>query len=223
MTAAKSLQRKEVDRVAAALLEALKAECPEYPEVVFYDSPTIPKPASKRGEVVWHAYLLAWSASARFTRRVQAKRAKSRAQGEAFFDDKRINQAIVSLERARTLVAKAHQALLENVEQLQKEAKRLGLTADLGDHPDHLRDLTGVAVKLDGLTTKLKTFRGIPQARTSSEWDEFISVTAERLLNVGFTSREVAGLLTGRRPEKVDRATLERFRQRVRRRQVSAS
>jgi hypothetical protein len=221
MTAAKSLQRKDVDRVAAGLLGALKAECPDYSEFLFLDPPSIPRPESKRARAIWEAYRLAWSASARFSRREQIKRAKTLAQGEAFFDDKRINQAIVSLERARTLVRNANRALLENVERIEKEAVRLGLGTDLQDHPDHVRSTKRIGDALDSLVNKLKSFRGISQPRTQSEWDEFISSTAERLLAVGFGSREVAGLLTGRKPEKVDRATLERFRQRVRRLQIS--
>jgi hypothetical protein len=223
MTAAKSLQRKEVDRVAAALLEALKAECPEYAEEYFYDTPSIPRPESKRGEALWAVHRLAWSASARFTRRQQTKRAKTRAQGEAFFDDKRIDRALVSLERARTLVRNANQALLEYVERIQKEAARLGLGTDVQDYPSHVQSTLRIGEALDSLVSKLKTFRGIPQARTQAEWDGFISASAERLIAAGFSSRDVAALLTGRKPDKVDRATLERFRQRVRRLQISSN
>ena len=221
MTAAKPLQRKDVDRVAAALLVALKAECPDYSEALFLDPPSIPRPSSARASTVWEAYRLAWSASARFTRREQTKRAKTLAQGEAFFDDKRVNLAIVSLERARTLVRNANRALLEDITRIEKEAARMGLGTDLQDHPDHVRSTSRIGTALDSLVTKLKSFRGISQPRTQSEWEEFISSTAEKLLGVGFSSREVAGLLTGRKPERVDRATLERFRQRVRRLQVS--
>jgi len=223
MTAAKSLQRKEVERVAAALLDVLKAECPDFPEYLFFD-PTVAHPIkSERGHVVLEAYRLAWSASARFTRRDQVKCAKARVQGEPFFDDKRVNFAIVSLERARTLVRNANQALMENIDQIEREAARLGLGVNLEDHPDHVQATKRIAAALDTVVSKLKTFKGIPQARNRGEWDNFISTTAERLLDVGFSSREVAALLTGKRPEKIDRATLERFRQRVRRLQVSGA
>jgi hypothetical protein len=222
MTAAKSLQRKEVERVAVALLDLLKAECPDFPEYLFFDPLVSPPIESERGRVVLDAYRLAWSASARFTRRDQTKRAKARAQGEAFFDDKRINLAIVSLEHARALVRKANQALMENIAQLEKEAARHGFGVDLADHPEHVQVTERIVGALDTVVSKLKTFKGIPQARNRGEWDTFISTTAERLLEVGFSSREVAALLTGRKPDKVDRATLERFRQRVRRLQISS-
>jgi hypothetical protein len=221
MTAAKSLQRKDVDRVAAALLEALKAECPDHAEYVFLYPPSIPRPESRRATAVWEAYRCAWSASARVSRREQIKRAKALAQGEAFFDDRRVDAAIVSLERARTLVRNANRALLEDIKRIEKEAERLGLGTNLQDHPDHVRSTKRIGDALDSLLSKLKSFGGISQPRTQSEWDDFISSTAERLLAVGFSSREVAGLLTGRKPERVDRATLERFRQRIRRLQIS--
>jgi len=221
MTAPRSLQRKDVDRVAAALLEALKAECPDYNEHQLLYPPLLPRPESKRGIAVWQAYRLAWSAAARFSRREEAKQAKARAQGEAFFDDRRVDSAIADLERARTLVRNANRALLKDIERIEKEAARLGYDTDLQDHPEHVRNTKRIGDALDLLVKKVKSFGGIPQARTQSEWDEFISSSAERLLAVGFSSREVAGLLTGRSPERVDRATLERFRQRVRRSQIS--
>ena len=221
MTAPKLLQRKEVERVASALLDVLKAECPEFPDYLFSEPSVNPPIESERGQVVLQAYRLAWSASARFTRRDQAKRAKAGAQSAAFFDDKRVNLAIVSLERARTLVRNANQALMENIAQLEKEAARHGFGVELEDHPQHVQATKRIAAELDTVVSKLKTFKGIPQARNRGEWDNFISATAEKLLEVGFSSREVAGLLTGKKPEKVDRATLEKFRQRVRRLQVS--
>ena len=221
MTAARSLQRKDVVRVEAALLEALKAECPDYSEYLFLHPHSIPRPESKRAKALWEAYRLAWSAGARFGRREEAKRARTRGQGEAFFDDRRVDSAIADLERARTLVRNANQALLKDIERIEKETARLGYDINLQDHPKHVLSTKRIGDALDLLVRKVKSFGGIPQARTQSEWDEFISSTAERLLGVGFSSREVAGLLTGRNPERVDRATLERFRQRVRRSQIS--
>jgi len=217
MTVAKLLQRKEVERVTAALLDALKAECPEYPEMVFWDATVIPYPESKRGRALWTAYRLAWSASTRFARREQTKRAKTRAQGQAFFDDKHVNHAINSLERARTLTRNASKALGEYIDAIQKEAARLGLGTDTQDYPAHVKTAEQIGDALDALTRNLKQFRGIPQARTRGEWDAFISATAQSLTEVGFSPREIAGLLTGKKPDAVDRATLERFRQRVRR------
>jgi hypothetical protein len=223
MTAARSLQRKDIARVEAALLDALKAECPHYNEHVLLHAQFVPRPESKRAIALWEAYRLAWSAGARFRRLEQAKLARARGQGEAFFDDRRIDSAIADLERARTLVRNASRTILKDNERIEKEATRLGHGSDLEDHPEHARTAKRIGDALDLLVRKVKSFGGIPQARTQGEWDQFISSTAEKLLAVGFGSREVAGLLTGRSPDKVDRATLERFRQRVRRSQVSGA
>lgn len=221
MTAAKSLERKEVEGVTAALRNALKDECPDC-EALLEFPPALPKPSSKRGAALWQAYRLAWSASARFTRRTQRDLAKKRRSGEAFFDDRQTDSAIASLERARTLVRNAGAAFEEDIARIRKERTRIGLRGDdVGDLPEHVQDAEELVAHLDLLLAKLKTFHGIPQARSRGDWDAFVSGSAQRLLSAGFSTREVAGMLTGKRPESVDRATLEKFRQRVNRLAVS--
>jgi hypothetical protein len=223
MTAAKSLQRKEVDKIAAALLGALKPEYPGTDDIAFDFPPVLRRPTSKRGAALWEAYKLAWAASVRFARRQQKGRAKKRGQGAAFFDDQHTRLAISSLERARTLVRNARAALERDIAAIGGERARHGMRGDdVGEHRDHVRALEQIAKALEMRISRLKTFEGIPQARTKSEWDAFLSETARKLLDAGFGTREVAALLSGKKPEAVDRATLERFRQRVSRLEISA-
>jgi hypothetical protein len=224
MTAAKSLERKEVERVTVALRNALKAECPEYPEAFLDSPPDSQPPASKRGAALWEAHCLAWSALVRFTRKQQFNKAKKGGQGAAFFDDSQNDVAIASLERARTLVRNAAAAVQRNIDGIRKARARLGLRGeDLENLPQQLAAIEKIGGRLDGQLRELKAFRTIPQARTRSDWDEFLSRTAKNLLDVGFGTREVAGMLTGKKAGAVDRATLERFRQRVNRLAESSS
>lgn len=224
MTAPKSLERKEVERVTAALRNALKIEWPEIEDAFLDFPPAAPKATSKRRAVVLEAYRLAWAASARFTRKTQRELAKKRGSGEAFFDDRQTETAIGSLERARTLVRNAGAAVEKDMARIRKERARVGLRGDdVGDLPEHLRGLEQLREALESRIQKLKTFQGIPQIRTRSEWDDFLSNTAKKLLAIGFATREVAAFLTGKQPEAVDRATLEKFRQRVNRLAVSKS
>jgi hypothetical protein len=222
MTAAKSLKRKEVDKVTAALFKALSEECPNEEEQLRAIPLTDWRPTSKRGKALCEAYRRAWAASVRFSRREHMGLASKRGLGAAFFDDRRTDVAIASLERARTLVRNARESLQRDMTRIGKERARHGLTGD--DHgrtPEHVEAIERIEEALDVRLTELKTFQGIPQARTQSEWDEFLSETARNLLVAGFATREVAGLLTGKKPEAVDRATLERFRQRVSRLGIS--
>ncbi len=222
MTAAKALERKEVERVTAALRNALKAECPERHDAFLDLPPDSPKPASKRGAALWDAHRQAWATLARLTRRAELSRARKRGGGEAFFDDRQNEAAITNLERARTLVRNGCAAVQTNIDRIRKERARLGLRGDdFEDLPEHLDAMERIGETLKRRIEKLKTFRGIPQARTRDDWDEFVSRMAKQLLEAGFGTREVAGLLTGKEPDAVDRATLERFRQRVNRLAVS--
>lgn len=222
MTAAKSLQRKEVEKVAAALLSALRAEYAGQGDHIFYFPPALPKPTSKRGKALLAAYLRAWAASARFSRREQKGLASTRGLGAAFFDDLQTDLAIANFERAKTLVRHGREALQQDMALISKERARNGLLGeDFGRLPDHVRAAEQIEDALERRVQALKTFEGIPQARTQSEWDAFISESAEKLLAAGLGTREVAGLLTGKKPETVDRATLERFRLRVTRLQIS--
>ena len=218
MTAAKSLQRKEVDKVTAALYKALSEECPNQEDQLLAIPLTDWRPTSKRGKVLCEAYRRAWAASARFSRREQKGLASKRGLGAAFFDDGQTDLAIANLERARTLVRNAREALQRDMTRIGKERARRGLSVDdLGRNPEHVEAMEKIEEALEVRLTELKTCQGIPQARTRSEWDEFLSETARNLLVAGFGTREVASLLTGKKPEAVDRATLERFRQRVNR------
>src|SRR6516165_3443285 len=140
MTAAKSLQRKEVEKVTAALRSALKQECPGEEKMLLDFPPGLRKPTSKRGAVLWEAYRRAWAASVRFTRREQRGLARKRGQGAAFFDDRRTDVVIASLERARTLVRNASEALQRDITRIGNERARVGLTGDdVGDYPEHVR------------------------------------------------------------------------------------
>jgi hypothetical protein len=222
MTAAKPLQRKEVDKVAAALLGALRPEYEGQGDHIFEYPPALRQPTSKRGKVLWAAYLRAWAASARFSRREQKGLARKRGLGAAFFDDDQTDLAIASLERARWFVKNAREALQLDMARISKERARRGLPGDdFGKHPLHVQAIERLEKAIGVRAAKIQTFEDIPQARTRKEWDAFLSETAKDLLAAGFGTREVAGLLTGERPEAVDRATLERFRQRVSRLEIS--
>lgn len=222
MTVPKSLERKEVERVAATLRNTLKIEWPEIDDAFLDFPPAAPKATTKRRAAVLDAFRLAWAASARFTRKTQRELAKKRGSGEAFFDDRQTDAAIICLERARTLVRNAGAAIEMDIARIRKERARIGLRGeDVGDLPEHVGATENVVVDLERLLERLKTFQGIPQARTRGEWDAFVSSAAQKLLSAGFGTREVAGMLTGKHPEDVDRATLERFRQRMNRLAVS--
>ncbi len=104
------------------------------------------------------------------------------------------------------------------MELISKERVRQGLAGDdFGMHPTHVRAIERLERAIGLRAAKLQTIEGISQARNRQEWDTFLSETARNLLAAGLGTREVAGLLTGAKPEAVDRSTLERFRQRVNR------
>jgi len=222
MTAAKPLQRKEVDKAMATLLAALRQEYPGQGDHIFDYPPALRQPTSKRGKVLWAAYRRAWAASTRFSRREQKGLASTRGLGVAFFDDHQTDLAITNFERARTLVRAGREALELDMALISKERAGRGLLGeDFGQLPEHVRAAEQIEEALAERVKALKTFENIPQARTRSEWDAFLSETAQKLLAAGFGTREVAGLLTGKKSEAVDRATLERFRQRVSRLGIS--
>jgi hypothetical protein len=232
MTVAKSLQRKDVEKVVAALERALSAECPmAAPPHAYNDPSTTPRPKSKRARALFEAYRLAWSALMRFKRREQKEQAKMRGRGEQFYDDQLVDRAIESLHRARAATRNAADFLAAHIEAGTQEAERLGV-GNLLQQTFVKKALKGARSRIDyvdsiqrdleALLDVLTTFHGIPQARTRGDWDRFVSSSAAKLLDAGFGPREVAGLLTGRPAEQVDRATLERFRQRVRRLEISA-
>ncbi|MEO8978126.1 MAG: hypothetical protein ABI548_01000 [Polyangiaceae bacterium] len=191
---------------------------------MFFDPSVIPRPKSKRGLALWEAYRRAWSAKMRFERRTQKKKAKLRGQGAPLFDDKLVDRAIENLQRAHAATRNAIEFLSAH------SAKQTEAAVGIGWNKDYLSKepppSVGAAVRIksavEDLIGDLTTFAGVPQPRTRGDWDRFVSTSAAELLDAGFSSREVAGLLTGQRPERVDRATLERFRQRVRRREISA-
>jgi hypothetical protein len=216
MTAAKPLQRKEVDKVMASLRSALAQEWPSYDDQLLDFPPALAEPTTKRAKVLLEAYKRAWAASVRFSRREQKGLASKRGLGAAFFDDRQTDLAIASLERARALVRNAREALQHDMTRISKERARRGLVGDdFGNHPVHVLAIERLEKAIGVRASKIQTFEDIPQARTRGEWDAFLSETAKNLLGAGFGTREVAGLLTGEKPEVVDRATLERFRQRV--------
>jgi hypothetical protein len=216
MTAAKPLQRKEVEKVMATLRDALAQEWHAYDDQTLHYPPALAEPTTKRAKVLLEAYRRAWAAWARFSRREQKGLASKRGLGAAFFDDRQTDLAIASLERARYFVRNAREALQRDMTRISKERARSGIPGDdFGKHPAHVRAIERLEKALGGRAAKIQTFEDIPQARTRSEWDAFLSETARNLLVAGFGTREVAGLLTGEKPESVDRATLERFRQRV--------
>jgi len=224
MTVAKPLQRKDVERVAATLERAFRAECPDIAEELFFDPSVIPRPKSKRGVALWQAYRLAWSAKMRFERRTQKKKANVRGQGAPFFDDKLVDRAIENLQRAHAATRNAIDLLTAHSAKLTEAAVGIGWNKDYlsKEPPPNLGAAQRIKSAVEELIGDLTTFKGVPQARTRGDWDRFVSASAASLLDAGFSSREVAGLLTGQAAEKVDRATLERFRQRVRRREISA-
>jgi hypothetical protein len=222
MTAAKPLQRKEVDKVTATLRSALAQECPSYDDQLLDFPPALAEPTAKRAKVLLDAYRRAWAASARFSRREQKGLASKRGLGSAFFDDSQTDLAIARLERARAFAKNAREALELDMARISKERARRGLLGDdFGKHPAHVRAIERLEKALRERAAEIQTVEGIPQARTRREWDAFLSEAAKKLLAVGFGTREVAGLLTGEKPESVDRATLERFRQRVSRLEIS--
>ncbi|HEY2406938.1 MAG TPA: hypothetical protein VGI10_13100 [Polyangiaceae bacterium] len=168
----------------------------------------------------------------RFERLEQKNRAMKRGKGGPFFDDELIDRAIEALQRARVATRNAADFLADHLERGTQEAVRFGAEKVLLIRPvkralkgAHARidEVDGIRLDLERLLDELTTFHGIPQARTRGDWDRFVSASAAKLLDAGFGSREVAGLLTGRPAEQIDRATLERFRQRVRRQEISGS
>jgi hypothetical protein len=215
MTAAKRLQRKEVEKVMAMLRAALAQEWPDCAQLLDFP-PALAEPTEKRAKVLWEAYRHAWAAWARFSRREQKGLASKRGLGAAFFDDRQTDLAIASLERARYFVRNAREALQRDMTRISKERARRGILGeDFGKLPIHVRAIERLEKAIEQRAAEIQTVEDIPQARTRHEWDAFLSETAKKLLDVGFGKREVAGLLTGEKPESVDRATLERFRQRV--------
>ena len=224
MTVAKSLQRKGVERVWLTLEEAFKAECPDISDEFYLDPSTIPRPSSKRAAALWEAYRLAWSASARFRRRTEKKRATKRGQGAVFFDDKLVDKAIENVQRAQAAMRNATALLEKATERLERETIRIGFDkAFVKTDRTKIEAAERIESDLELFVGELTTFNGVPQARTQGQWDRFISNSAARLLDAGFSSREVAGLLSGQPAEEVDRPTLEKFRQRVRRHQISTA
>ena len=216
MTAARLVPRKEVERVYASLERAFLLECPEHAELVRMDLLLVPAPEQNtRGFALWEAFRLVWSAHARFVRGSITARAKQRGEKLPTLDDKLRNQAIKSMERAVTDAANAARLLAEDADTMEAFLKNLrgsvpGARQDAEAAQEAARHLAAVLVQL-------RHFRGVPQIRTRREWDFLISRTAARLAALGMPSRQVAALLTGVPEKRIDRAALERFRQRVRR------
>jgi hypothetical protein len=168
------------------------------------------------------ALRLAWSANARFERGRLAANARARGQRIAGLEDDRRDAALSSLEKALSLTQRAAELLAEDADKMDRQARRWRGHADPSLHGD-VAKTEAMARGVERLLKHLTRCKGIPQIRTQGEWDEFLSESAAALLDAGFANREVAALLTGQRSEDVDRATMERFRQRVRRIKVSGT
>lgn len=213
MTAPKTTKKKDVERVFKSIERAFVAEVPDYPENLVFNVPDIPEPRhGTRAHVVWEALRTAFAARVRYRRRDILRKTAARGEPVVSFDDKKRFAAIRNLNRAWVLTGEAV-ALLQEAAAITE--------ADIKAVPKELRDeVERVAVlerQFEPLLAGLNAFRGIHQIRTQREWDLFISETATKMQDVGFSSREVCGILTGSKPERIDRATMERFRQRVRR------
>lgn len=221
MTAARLVARKEVDRVFLSLERAFRAECPEHDELTRVDPLLVPRPRrNARALALWEAVRLACSARARFSRRETTARAKRQGQPMPLHDDKRRDLAIRSMERAIAHATNAARLLAEDADAMEGAIKNV-----LGAHIEGVREdadaAADVAQHLVQVLGRLRCFRGVPQVRTQREWDVFLSQTAARFGAVGMPTREVVALLTGLPEKRVDRAELERFRQRVRRLKLS--
>jgi hypothetical protein len=221
MTAPRLVARKEVDRVYASLERAFVAECPEHAEMVRLDLTIVPPPRrNTRAFALWDALRLAWSARARFLRRDTTAHAKKRGQRMPLHDDKLRDQAIRSMERSITQAANAARLLAEDAAAMETVARKLRGGRVEGPRED--ADAAAEAVQhLVEVLGRLRRFRGVPQVRTQREWDVFLSQSAAKFGAVGMATREVVALLTGLPENRVDRAELERFRQRVRRLKLS--
>jgi hypothetical protein len=217
MTAA----RLEVNRVYASLERAFLIECPEHEELVRLDLTIVPPPRrSTRAFALWEALRLAWSARARFLRRETITHAKKHGQQLPLHDDKLRDQAIRSIERAIAQATIAARFLEEDAAAMEAIAKKVRGGRVEGPRED--ADAAAEAVRhLVGVLGRLRRFRGVPQVRTQREWDVFLSQSAAKFGAVGMATREVVALLTGLPESRVDRAELERFRQRVRRLKLS--
>lgn len=206
----------EVERVFEALQSAFAEAQPHLSEDDFRDISDLGRPRpGTRARALWEPLRLAWCAHARF-RRAKLKARMPKALTVPVDDDRR-DRAIQSVERALALLQNAAEELQEDAETIHKFVVMLEQDQTRQRYED-AKNVAGLADETREQLSKLKRYKGIRQIYTQREWDEFISDAAEGLLRAGFSSREVAGLLSGSAPEDVDRATLERFRQRVRRR-----
>jgi len=221
MTAARLVARKEVDRVYLSLERAFHAECPGQEELAKLDPLLVPAPPrNTRAFALWEAFRLACSARARFERRQTTARARKRGHARPLHDDRRRDLAIRSIERAIAHATNAARLLVEDADVMDNAVKNVPGARVEGARED-AEAAEEVARHLMHVLGRLRCFRGVPQVRTQREWDVFLSQTAARFGAVGMPTREVVALLTGLPEKRVDRAELERFRQRVRRLKVS--
>lgn len=212
MTDKRPVEREEVERVFKALLQEYEEHQHrgDYPKELLYNVPEIPLPRKgTKARAVLDALRLAWCANVRFVRADHAKHAQKRGERIYALEDERRDAAIASVERAHSLVQKAAELLNEDFEVMNRQASRWKGSADPELHED--ANQAGLAAaRLEKLLTRLGHFKGIRQIRTQGDWDEFLTDSAAALLDVGFSNREVAALLTGQDPSEVDRATMER-------------
>jgi len=227
VTAPKPTSRKAVDRVFHSLATALRPELDDatlaggswadMDDELLGATPSRPT-TTPRGIVLWNALRLAAAARARFVRREQFRRTSRRGDELATLDDTRKDRAMVRLRDAARLTGEARQALEDDIAAVQAMNKRYGGILGQDEETElALKEAQRLEQGLNALLERLNMFKGVPQIRTQREWDRFLSETASAMLDLGFSPREVAGILTGTAPAKVTTQTLERFRQRVRR------
>lgn len=219
MTAPKSTKKKDVERVYSSVERAFSAEVPEYPAELVFDVPGIPEPRpGTRGHVLWEALRTAFATRARYRRRDIVRVTTKRGRPVRSLDDTQRYAAIRNLNRALALTQGAVALLQDAIDIAEAETRTV--QKDLRGEVD---DVAALGRQFGEVLARMSLFRGIRQLRTLREWDLFISETAAKMQEVGFSSREVCGILTGTKPERVDRATMERFRQRVRRQTESGT
>lgn len=185
-----------------------------------------PAPRPKRARALWQAFQVVAASRARFVRRdLLQRRLKKGEEVLAVLDDRNRDLAMFKLRDAARLSDEAAEALKADVEAIQALQGRY---ANLGFEPDHLvieaaQRAAQLAKALRTLKRSLNSFKGIRQIRTQREWDRFLSETASTLQDLGYTNRQVAAFLTGTPEAELTTATLERFRQRVRRARETAT
>jgi hypothetical protein len=231
MTAAKLVQRRQVERVCVSLAEIFAKHSGKTPASVLRTVPKIPRPPPHtKARVVWGALLVAWNTGELLDRRDQLKAAKRRGRKGSTSEESRRDQAAARLEKAAKQMRKAAALRkLDAEEALSEKRGRYGPRVREArdkrarEARDEARKIEKAACVVDKLAESMTGIPGLPVIRTQAQWHRFLSRAATSLLEVGYTNREVVAMLTDQAPEDVDRATLERFRQRVRRLPITAA